>query len=61
MITLTKYTFEEVEVGLVNAVYAAATLWYERAECAKLIRGNGHHMAQELVEVAVQRLNERKI
>ena len=39
-------TIEEIEEQLSNDVYKAA-LWFERAEDAGLIHGNGHHMAQQ--------------
>lgn len=53
-----KLTIEDIEIELSNAVYQAA-LWYERAEGAGLILGNGHHMAQELARDAVTRLRAR--
>jgi len=51
-------TLASIEEDLGNDVYRAA-LWFERAEGAGLIHGNGHHMAQELAEEAVKRLRER--
>lgn len=53
-------TLEYIEEQLSNEVYKAA-LWFESAECAGLIHGNGHHMAQQLARDAVERLRERLI
>jgi hypothetical protein len=55
-----KLTLEYIEEQLSNEVYKAA-LWFERAEGAGLIHGNGHHMAQQLARDAVDRLRERLI
>lgn len=51
-------TIEEVEHNLQRDVYRAA-LWFERAEGAGLIYGNGHHMAQALADKAVGTLREQ--
>ena len=53
-------TLEEIEEQLSNEVYKAA-LWFERAEGAGLIHGNGHHMAQQLARDAVEMLRDRVI
>lgn len=52
-------TIEQIEENLSNDVYRAA-LWFERAENAGLIYGNGHHLAQELAQVAVSMLKDRR-
>lgn len=46
---------QEIGIELSSAVYTAALI-YERCEGMGLIRGNGHHMAQELATEAVKRL-----
>jgi hypothetical protein len=53
-------TLAAIEENLSNDVYLAA-LWFERAEGAGLIYGNGHHAAQELAQHAVNMLRQREI
>lgn len=53
-------TLEDFETELSNDVYKAA-LWFERAEGAGLIHGNGHHMAQQLARDAVEMMRKRAI
>lgn len=53
-------TLTFIEGELSNDVYRAA-LWFERAEGAGLIHGNGHHAAQEIAAYAVKRLKERAL
>lgn len=51
-------TFDDAKVELSNAVYEAARL-LETLEYAGKIRGNGHHMRQEVARFAVDLLKER--
>ena len=65
MSTITEFgipdrTIEEIEVALSNDVYKAAH-WFEVAEDAGLIHGNGHHMAQQLARDAVEMLRDRVV
>jgi len=43
---------EELKTDLEGAVYQAAVKYFERGEHRDILRGNGHHMAQELVRHA---------
>lgn len=52
-------TIEELTTSLVRDVYAAAVQHFEAAEHARLIVGNGHHLAQDLAETAKRLLLER--
>lgn len=51
-------TFEQAKARLSSAVYEAALL-YERLEGVRKVRGNGHHMAQDIAAKAVKLLEER--
>lgn len=53
--------WEELEAQLQNGVYAAAVAVYEKAEHARLIHGNGHHMAQEMARIARDLLRDRRL
>jgi hypothetical protein len=48
--------FARAEIS--NRVYEAARL-FETLECAKRVRGNGHHLAQDVAGYAAQRLEDR--
>jgi len=43
-----------------NRVYEAALL-FETLECAKRVRGNGHHLAQDVAGYAIALLKDRWI
>ena len=51
---------ESAQAEIESRVYEAAML-FERLENAGRIRGNGHHMAQRVAEVAASLLTERWI
>ena len=53
-------TIDEIEEQLRNDVCKAAH-WFEVAEDAGLIHGNGHHMAQQLARDAVEMLMDRVV
>lgn len=53
-------TWREAEAELSNLVYSA-TFLIERLEYAGKVRGNGHHVRQEIVEFATEKLKERWI
>lgn len=53
-------TLEQAEAEAGNAIYLAA-LVFERLELAGKVRGNGHHMAQDLAERAKALVRERWI
>lgn len=53
-------TLDQAETEVVNAIYAAALI-FERLEHAGVVRGNGHHMAQEMSAAAEKLLRERWI
>lgn len=48
----------KAEVELSNRIYEAALL-FERLENARKIRGNGHNIAQDIADKAVQELRGR--
>ena len=53
-----KMSQRNAEVEIVNNVYSACLL-FERLEDAGKIRGNGHHMAQEIAQKAEDLMKER--
>jgi hypothetical protein len=49
---------EGAKAEMANRVYEAALL-FETLECAKRVRGSGHHLAQDVAGYAVTILEER--
>ena len=45
---------DQLELELSDQVYSASVGIFEHAESSKILRGNGHHMAQELAREAVR-------
>ena len=54
-----KLTDEEIETQISNRIYTAA-LFFERLEHAQRVWGNGHHIAQNLSQKAIEMYRERK-
>jgi len=55
------YTVEELKTDLETEIYKASVRLFEIGEHSGVLRGNGHHMAQELVEMARQLLLSRLV
>lgn len=53
-------TFQDAETEILNSVYAATVL-IEWLEHAGKVRGNGHHIRQEVAAAAAKILKERWI
>lgn len=55
---LREMTLSDAENAISKSVYAATQL-IEQLEYAGRIRGNGHHLRQEIAEFAVKLMRER--
>jgi hypothetical protein len=53
-------SINDATTEIVNIVYAATIQFFERLEGRRL-RGNGHHMAQDVAAAAVKLVQERWI
>lgn len=51
-------TLEQAEAELTEAVYASTRI-LEDLEHAGLVSGNGHHLRQEIAQLAVNKMRER--
>lgn len=54
-------TMEQAEADVSNAAYAAVTGLFEGLEFAGRVRGNGHHMAQDVAKFASELVKKRWI